>query len=747
MATADFSVAASDNATVQAGGPRSGNNGKIFFNIQGSGNGGFASFGVADFDLSAIAPGFEVVDLLDIGTLDIVESNAGFTTNGAYSVYFTDAVDVSIQPGSPVNYQGGDGVASIDPLLTNLSLLGSFNFVENSDGSVDTVNLTFTDAAEAYIIEQINDADTDDTLRLVFASDDPNVAATYAGQDNFDGSAPTLNFTVADGDGSTPTLLINEIDADTPTAPVNDALEFVELFDGGVGNTSLDGFTVVFFNGNGDASYQAFDLDGFTTDADGFFVLGNPDVANVDLTFGPNTLQNGADAVAIYQGDASDFPNGTAVTTENLVDAVVYDTNDSDDAGLLPLLNAGQPQVNEGSGPNGSANDSLQRIPNGAGGARNTETFRALPPTPGAANEDNTGGPERLAIFEIQGAGQVSESVGDQVITTGIVTAVGTFDNATGTNPRDPESGFFIQDPNGDGNDATSDAIFIASSADVSMGDAVEITGVVRESAARSRELTYTRIEASEITVESSGNELPEAVILGQGGRVPPSETIEDDDFTSFDPDTDGIDFFESIEGMRVTAQNFLATSNTNGFGEIFGVVDNGADATGISDRGTLNISPDDFNPEKVQIDVNESLTPGFSIPSVDTGAQLGDVTGVVTYGFGNFEIQPTEEFSVTTPSTLQPETTQVEGSSDQLTVATYNVLNLDPIVEDISRVSGNQARNIDDDIGDGCFTAIAEQIVNNLSTPDIIGLQEVQDNTGAEINDGVTSASETLQR
>ena len=69
-----------------------------------------------------------------------------------------------------------------------------------------------------------------------------------------------------------PELLINELDSDTQGA---DTAEFVELFDGGAGNTPLDGLAVVFFNGDDDRSYAAFDLDGLATNAAGYFVLGN----------------------------------------------------------------------------------------------------------------------------------------------------------------------------------------------------------------------------------------------------------------------------------------------------------------------------------------------------------------------------------------------------------------------------------------------------------------------------------------
>jgi len=193
-----------------------------------------------------------------------------------------------------------------------------------------------------------------------------------------------------------PTIVINEVDADTPGT---DVLEFVELYDGGVGNSSLDGKVVVFFNGSNDLSYNAIDLTGYSTDANGYFVLGNADVENVAIQFNSNGLQNGADAVALYNGTAADFPNGTTVSLDNLLDALVYDTNDADDAGLLVLLNEGQPQINEDGSGDKDAHSS-QRFPNGSGGLRNTETYAQALPTPGKANTNITE-PVNLVINEL----------------------------------------------------------------------------------------------------------------------------------------------------------------------------------------------------------------------------------------------------------------------------------------------------------------------------------------------------------
>jgi DNA/RNA endonuclease G (NUC1) len=206
-------------------------------------------------------------------------------------------------------------------------------------------------------------------------------------------------------------VLINELDSDTPNA---DIAEFVELYDGGLGNTPLDGLVLVFYNGNGDRAYAAIDLDHHSTDAQGYFVIGNPGVPGAQITFdpGPNGfLQNGPDAVALYVGDATDFSTdpltGTAVTTVNLLDALVYHRagDVGADATLLTLLHAGEAQVDEAGGGD-SAAQSNQRCPNGSGGARNTSTYLQGTPTPGAANScPPPPPPNDVVISQIYGGG------------------------------------------------------------------------------------------------------------------------------------------------------------------------------------------------------------------------------------------------------------------------------------------------------------------------------------------------------
>ena len=112
-------------------------------------------------------------------------------------------------------------------------------------------------------------------------------------------------------------VVINEIDPDTASSDVK---EFIEL-KSTTANFPLDGYVVVFFNAgstspfSGILSYYAIDLDGLVTDGNGIILLGNPQVTPAaSYIFTGNTIQNGPDVVAIYLGDASDFPNNTEAT-------------------------------------------------------------------------------------------------------------------------------------------------------------------------------------------------------------------------------------------------------------------------------------------------------------------------------------------------------------------------------------------------------------------------------------------------
>ena len=170
-------------------------------------------------------------------------------------------------------------------------------------------------------------------------------------------------------------VVINELDCDTPSI---DTLEFIEL-KSDTPNFALDGYVVVLFNGSSsgmDSSYFTIDLDGYVTDVNGLLLIGSSNVSPFpQFLISENVIQNGADAVAIYQASWTDFPEMTLATTTNLIDALVYDTSDSDDAVLLGLLGETD-QINEGSANN---TNSIQR--------KNDGTYEVKAPTPRQLND------------------------------------------------------------------------------------------------------------------------------------------------------------------------------------------------------------------------------------------------------------------------------------------------------------------------------------------------------------------------
>ncbi|NEU79412.1 SdiA-regulated domain-containing protein [Nostoc sp. UIC 10630] len=333
---------------------------------------------------------------------------------------------------------------------------------------------------------------------------------------------------------------------------------------------------------------------------------------------------------------------------------------------------------------------------------------------------------DAIRIHDIQGAAHISPLRGQTVSNVaGIVTATAS-------------NGFYLQDPNPDSDDRTSEGIFVFTSAapTVSIGDSILVNGTVTEfrPGNNANNLTVTQITTPTIVTVSTGNSLPTATILGNGGRTIPTTVIDNDTTgnietgtTTFDPAQDGIDFYESLEGMRVQVNNPVSTSPTGNFGtsqEIWILADNGANATGRTARGGSLISASDFNPERIQID---DLNNALVLPEINVGTQLSTVTGVVNYDFSNYEVLVSAAPTVVQNSTLQREVTNLTPTIDQLTVATFNVENLDP--------------------SDGAtkFNNLASRIVNNLKSPDIISLEEIQDNNGAT-NNGVVDASTTFQ-
>lgn len=354
-------------------------------------------------------------------------------------------------------------------------------------------------------------------------------------------------------------------------------------------------------------------------------------------------------------------------------------------------------------------------------------------------------------IYEIQGKGHISSFVDQAVETCGVVTAVGF-------------NFYFLQDAVGDGDDETADGLYVFTTSDKpAVGDEIRIAGEVAEfipGGSASGNLSTTQMAFPDIIDSAPAAMMPLPVVLGNSGRTPPAEIIisedelpvnlqnaDDNEANIYDPAEDAIDFYESLEGMLVTINDAVAVSAIRQFGffsaEVWTLADNGEgvvpdDARTLNGGIQLQADPNnsgDQNPERIQVQFDGTVYPDNDYPLIQVSDRLGNVTGPIGYSFGNYEVYATAEV-LPVRSDVTPEIAP-GSASDALTVASYNVLNLSAVDDDTDQMQ-----------------KIAEQIVSSLQSPDIIALQEIQDNNGDSGDcdenlsacSGVLDASETLQ-
>ena len=254
-------------------------------------------------------------------------------------------------------------------------------------------------ASRPVSIQTFDDAVFEGTETVPFSFD----AVTGASS----GGPFTLTITDNEAPPPAPPVVINEVDSDTPGT---DVAEFVEIL--GPPSTSLSGLVLVFFNGSGAVSYLTVDLVGQTTNAAGRFVVcdqpANVPGCTLDLagTAAAGFMQNGEDGVALYTSTAASFPNGTAATTTNLVDAVVYGTADPLASGLLTGLGLPVTYQFEENYDGAQATQSLARL--NIPGVGPSALLYVQTPTPGAANAatvtvNETAGVDNVAGWRLLG--------------------------------------------------------------------------------------------------------------------------------------------------------------------------------------------------------------------------------------------------------------------------------------------------------------------------------------------------------
>ncbi|TCP56992.1 hypothetical protein EV191_101942 [Tamaricihabitans halophyticus] len=342
----------------------------------------------------------------------------------------------------------------------------------------------------------------------------------------------------------------------------------------------------------------------------------------------------------------------------------------------------------------------------------------ALPAAPATAAE-----PARIA--EIQGSTRISPLV-DQSVTDvpGVVTAVRAFGAARG---------FWFQDPEPDGDPRTSEGLFVFTgerTPELRVGDSVAVSGQVTEYYPGEPEdalQSVTQLTDARWTVSARNVPLPAAETL-RPHTVPesyapePGGSIEQ---LPLRPDRYALDYYESREGMRLRVADARVVGPTTQYDEFY--LTSKPKQQPSARGGTVYTGYDEPNSGRLKI---TSLLPfaEHPFPRVNVADRIaGQTVGPLDYDqFGGYTLRATELGQpVSGGLTRERAKPQLPG---ELSVATYNVENLS--------AQDDQAR----------FDDLARGITANLARPDIVALEEIQDDTGPA-DDGVVAADETLRK
>lgn len=312
-----------------------------------------------------------------------------------------------------------------------------------------------------------------------------------------------------------------------------------------------------------------------------------------------------------------------------------------------------------------------------------------------------------VEIFEIQGSGMASPYDGQTVTTQGnIVTALS-------------GSGFFIQTPDArdDADPMTSNGIYVytGGAPSVAVGDEVDVTGEIDEFFGFTE---FASPGSQIIVVVSSGNALPMAVLL--------DDTYPPTDPTQFPCGSEAMGY-ECVEGMLFDMpQGFISSTYVSFFGansdDLWVKAGSGRAfrEPGITYPGEVGLPVFDGNPELLEVDM-DGLNLGLPVAGYSAGSEIS-MTGVFGYDFNEYELWPSNLTVInenTLPSTVPAATTE------ELTVGSINLFRLfddvdDPGPEDDGQVAdpAEYARRLD---------KFAKYIVENMNSPMILGVQEVE--------------------
>jgi hypothetical protein len=278
----------------------------------------------------------------------------------------TATVSVTITPvNDPPVATDDTGITTDEDTPVTIDVLAN-----DTDADGDELEITGVVTGPEDGTAQVDDGGTPGDL-----SDDQityTPAAGFSGADSFE-------YEITDGQGGTSTaavaveinvtescssaLKLTDFDSDQGDVadPTDDTGEFVEITNTGNDTAGLGACALVFYDGATSKSYFAMDLSG-SLEAGASHVVGNPDVENADQTFSENTMQNGPDGLALYKDEAASFPDGTDVTTENLLSGIVY-INDRNIFGAGKRAGTFADQLEQVAQSSGAASEEQANLP------------------------------------------------------------------------------------------------------------------------------------------------------------------------------------------------------------------------------------------------------------------------------------------------------------------------------------------------------------------------------------------------
>jgi predicted extracellular nuclease len=340
-----------------------------------------------------------------------------------------------------------------------------------------------------------------------------------------------------------------------------------------------------------------------------------------------------------------------------------------------------------------------------------------------------------LQIHDIQGASHESPLAGSAV--ENIVGVV------TGSYELNGGQYFYLQTPDDkvDNNRDTSEGIVVYAGKEpltVKVGNLVKVSGKVSEyhidgsSSKTSTDLTVTQINVTNGSVEvvEESVALPATIKISDANLN--QKVIDNDSLSVFDPTEDSMDFWESLEGMRVETGDIRVTAPP-AYGEFYGVLDSVKAET--KNGGMLLSATSTPNLLNVRLYTSSETKKVAEAVNLKTGDKFtGPIIGHVNYGYSNYKVTVNYDdikAGFVEGTTTRETTSAIQFDKDKLTIGSYNIENF----------SANTATT-----SDTKAALIADSIVKGQGSPDIIGLTEVQDNDG-ETASGTSDASKSFER